>query len=86
MINDEALHASDLGGVDQSHLMHHTGRAHDTNDGGLARQGFGQFVQRVVGFDSEDSRWEGCRRMGPADHAQVKTSAHAKVARGRSGC
>lgn len=90
IIDDKVLHACGLGGVDQGDLMHDAGRAHDTNGGILPRQGLGQRVERVLGFDDGNSEWEGCCRLDPADYGHVESSAHeeccngcSKIARGR---
>lgn len=90
IIDDEALHVCDLDGVDQGHLMHHAGWAHDTNSSVLARQCFDQLVSCVLDFDHRKPGREGCRRMNSTDHSHVRTGADedrcdecSKVARGR---
>lgn len=93
IIDDEALHACSLGGVDHGDLVPDARRADYTNGGILPRQRLGQLVDRVRRSDDGDSGWEGRRRLDPADYGYVKSCARegrcdgsAKVARGRWGC
>jgi hypothetical protein len=92
IIDDEALHACSLGGVDHGDLVPDAGRAHDTNGGILPRQCLGQLVNRVLCSDDGYSGWEGRRRLDPGDYGHVKPGAHEgrcdgspEVARGRRG-
>lgn len=59
VIDDEALHACSLRGVDQGDLVHDAAGANNTDGGILPRECLGQCFECVLGFDDGDSGGEG---------------------------
>jgi hypothetical protein len=75
IIDDEALHACSLSGVDHGDLVSDAWRAHDANGGVLARQCLGQRVGRVCCSDDGCSGGEGRHRLDTSDYGYGEAGA-----------
>ena len=84
VVEDEALHAGGLGGVDHDLLQMNGARAHHADDGVLARHRLRQRVDGVSHPDDGQPRRERRRRLQATYGGDIKAGGDESLGNGRA--